>query len=548
MINKDRLKNICADIGVELDAQALERFELFASMLVEKNKVLNLTAITDPEGIAVKHFADSLTALRMIDLQPGTKVIDVGTGGGFPGIPLLIARPEIKLTMLDSTGKKLAFVSQSVEELGLSANIVHARAEEAGQGELRESFDFAVSRAVAAMNILCEYCLPFVKVGGTFCAMKGAKGAEELDCAGKAIATLGGETQKTETLILPDGGERVLINVKKSIAHCDKIPAPFGTDFKKAARITGKSSRTAHFCPTENSGQPPFPVICFYHRGTAVLLLSERTSAMEVSKAGAVLLIPVDKIRTNPNQPRKYFDPDELSSLGESIRRNGILQPLSVRAEDGDGKYELIAGERRLRAATESGFDRVPCIVINADSTQAAVYSVIENLQRRDLNFFEEALAIESLGERYGLDRAQLSERLGKAPSTLSNKLRLLRLPEDIREKMISADLTERHARALLRIEDLNKLHAATDTVIKRSLNVAQTEKLVNAILDDETAHKPRVIKLFKDVRIFVNTINHAVDTMREAGIRAESLRTETQDSIEFTVRIPKEFACRNAG
>ena len=257
---------------------------------------------------------------------------------------------------------------------------------------------------------------------------------------------------------------------------------------------------------------------------------------MEVSKAGAVLLIPVDKIRTNPNQPRKYFDPDELSSLGESIRRNGILQPLSVRAEDGDGKYELIAGERRLRAAAESGFDRVPCIVINADSTQAAVYSVIENLQRRDLNFFEEALAIESLGEKYGLDRAQLSEKLGKAPSTLSNKLRLLRLPEDIREKMISADLTERHARALLRIEDLN------------TLNVAQTEKLVNAILDDETAHKPHVIKLFKDVRIFVNTINHAVDTMREAGIRAESLRTETQDSIEFTVRIPKEFACRNAG
>lgn len=233
MINKDRLKNICADIGVELDAQTLERFELFASMLVEKNKVLNLTAITDPEGIAVKHFADSLTALRMIDLQPGTKVIDVGTGGGFPGIPLLIARPEIKLTMLDSTGKKLAFVSQSVEELGLSANIVHARAEEAGQGGLRESFDFAVSRAVAAMNVLCEYCLPFVKVGGTFCAMKGAKGSEELGCAGKAIATLGGETQKTETLILPDGGERVLINVKKISHTATKYPRPSAQISKK---------------------------------------------------------------------------------------------------------------------------------------------------------------------------------------------------------------------------------------------------------------------------------------------------------------------------
>lgn len=215
MINKDRLKNICADIGVDLDAQALERFELFASLLVEKNKVLNLTAITDPEGIAVKHFADSLTALRMIELNEGDRVIDVGTGGGFPGIPLLIARPEIDLTMLDSTGKKLAFVSQSVEELGLSANVVHARAEEAGRGELRESFDFAVSRAVAAMNVLCEYCLPFVKVGGTFCAMKGAKGSEELGCAEKAIVVLGGETEKTESFILPDGGERVLINVKK---------------------------------------------------------------------------------------------------------------------------------------------------------------------------------------------------------------------------------------------------------------------------------------------------------------------------------------------
>ena len=131
-------------------------------------------------------------------------------------------------------------------------------------------------------------------------------------------------------------------------------------------------------------------------------------------------------------------------------------------------------------------------------------------------------------------------------PSTVSNKLRLLRLPEEVREKIIAAELTERHARALLRIE--NELHAAADTVIKRSLNVAQTERLVNAILEDETAQKPRVIKLFKDVRIFVNTINHAVDTMREAGIKAEALRTETQDSIEFTVRIPKEFACQSAG
>lgn len=233
MINKDRLKISAPISALSSTRRLLKDLSFLRRCSSKKTKVLNLTAITDPEGIAVKHFADSLTALRMIDLQPGTKVIDVGTGGGFPGIPLLIARPEIKLTMLDSTGKKLAFVSQSVEELGLSANIVHARAEEAGQGELRESFDFAVSRAVAAMNVLCEYCLPFVKVGGTFCAMKGAKGAEELDCAGKAIATLGGKTQKTETLILPDGGERVLINIKKISHTATKYPRPSAQISKK---------------------------------------------------------------------------------------------------------------------------------------------------------------------------------------------------------------------------------------------------------------------------------------------------------------------------
>ena len=215
MINKDRLKNICADIGVDLDAQALERFELFASLLVEKNKVLNLTAITDPEGIAVKHFADSLTALRMIELNAGDRVIDVGTGGGFPGIPLLIARPEIELTMLDSTGKKLAFVSQSVEELGLSANVVHARAEEAGRGELRESFDFAVSRAVAAMNVLCEYCLPLVRVGGVFIAMKGPDADAELSGSAAALKKLGGAYGDTRAFTLPDGSERRLVVCKK---------------------------------------------------------------------------------------------------------------------------------------------------------------------------------------------------------------------------------------------------------------------------------------------------------------------------------------------
>ena len=224
MINKSELKRICADFGVKLDDTALERFDKFAELLVEKNKVMNLTAITEPDEIIVKHFADSLTALSMIDIPKGANIIDVGTGGGFPGIPLLIARPDIQLTMLDSTKKKLAFVQEAVDELGLKATVLHKRAEEAGQSELRESFDFCVSRAVAALNVLSEYCIPFVKVNGTFLAMKGSKGNEELDGAKKAIPALGGKVINKKSMILPDGGERILIEIKKISHTATKYP------------------------------------------------------------------------------------------------------------------------------------------------------------------------------------------------------------------------------------------------------------------------------------------------------------------------------------
>ena len=224
MINKQELKRICSEINVELDDIALDRFDKFAELLVEKNKVLNLTAITEPDEIIVKHFADSLTALSVIDVPRGAKIIDVGTGGGFPGIPLLIARPDIELTMLDSTKKKLAFVQEAVNELGLNAVVLHKRAEEAGQSELRESFDFCVSRAVAALNVLSEYCIPFVKVNGTFLAMKGSKGNEELDAAKKAIPALGGKVINKKSIILPDGGERILIDIKKISHTATKYP------------------------------------------------------------------------------------------------------------------------------------------------------------------------------------------------------------------------------------------------------------------------------------------------------------------------------------
>ncbi|MBQ2774976.1 MAG: ParB/RepB/Spo0J family partition protein [Clostridia bacterium] len=259
-------------------------------------------------------------------------------------------------------------------------------------------------------------------------------------------------------------------------------------------------------------------------------------------RSGSILLIPQDEIVANPDQPRKYFDPKELKSLAQSIRLNGILQPISVRKLD-NGRYEVIAGERRLRAARMAGLPKIPCIMLNATDEKAALYALIENLQRRDLNFFEEATAIDALIHEHGLSQDEAAKKLGKAQSTLSNKLRLLKLPEDVRKTILEFGLTERHARALLKIEDSEILKKALQIIIEKNLNVSQSEKLIENLLVSKNKKKPQIVKLFKDVRIFVNTLNHAVDTMREAGIQAESEKKETDDYIEYLVRIPKKPA-----
>lgn len=267
-----------------------------------------------------------------------------------------------------------------------------------------------------------------------------------------------------------------------------------------------------------------------------------RTSMMKANenlrRSGSILLIPQNEITANPDQPRKSFDKSELEGLAQSIHLNGIIQPISVRRID-NGLYEVIAGERRLRAARMAGLEKIPCIIINASDEKAALYALIENLQRRDLGFFEEAAAIETLMREHGLSQEETAKRLGKAQSTLSNKLRLLRLPGDVRKAITDAGLTERHARALLKIEDGEKLRAAVQVIIKKNLNVAQSERLIGEIISGGK-RRPAVVKLFKDVRIFVNTLNHAVDTMREAGIQADSQKKETDDYIEYLVRIPK--------
>ena len=258
---------------------------------------------------------------------------------------------------------------------------------------------------------------------------------------------------------------------------------------------------------------------------------------------GQILLIPQEDIYPNPNQPRKRFDFDELEGLAQSIRQNGIIQPIAVRINE-QGKYELISGERRLRASRLVGLTRLPCILMEANDEKSALFALLENVQRCDLEFFEEACAIEKLITDYAMTREDICKKLGKAPTTISNKLRLLRIPEDIRYKITHENLTERHARALLRLTSFSQMERAISIIAEKHLTVAESEKLVSQIIANDSGKKQPPVKLFKDVRIFVNTLNHAVDTMRRAGIEADSAKSETDEYIEYIVRIPKSKGC----
>ena len=214
--------------GIAVSDETEAALDRFAAMLIKTNEQFNLTAITDPDGIAVKHFADSLSPMAFYNFAHGAKVLDIGTGAGFPGMPLLIANPGINLTFMDSTGKKLDFVADCLASLGLKAETLKARAEEAGKDSIyRERFDIVVSRAVAPLNILCEYALPFVRTGGVFIAMKGSGAGEEIDSAQKAIKTLGG-TIKSETEINLTDGERHIIVIEKISATPEAYPRAGG--------------------------------------------------------------------------------------------------------------------------------------------------------------------------------------------------------------------------------------------------------------------------------------------------------------------------------
>lgn len=254
--------------------------------------------------------------------------------------------------------------------------------------------------------------------------------------------------------------------------------------------------------------------------------------------AAEVYNIPQDMIDPNPDQPRRRFDFDELEGLAQSIRENGILQPITVKKTDGK-RFELVSGERRLRAARLVGFTKIPAIVVDIDEKDSAVFSLLENLQRQGLDFFEEAEAIERLLSDFSMSREDVARRLGLAQSTISNKLRILRLPEEMRFKLSRAGLTERHARALLMLPDDVQRARALSIIIDRHLNVAESERLIEQMIS--RTQKPKsAIKGIRDIRLFINTLNHAVDTIRRAGVDADTAKSETAEYIEYIVRIPK--------
>ncbi len=222
----ERLKNYCDNIGVKLDEQALIRFEKYMNAVIEWNQKINLTSITDEEEFIVKHFYDSLTLLNAVKIPKGAAIIDVGTGAGFPGIPLKIARPDIRLTLLDSLNKRLVFLRGEVlDKLDLDAETIHGRAEDYSKKiEFREKYDFAVSRAVANLSSLSEYCIPYVKVGGSFISMKGPEAGEEIKSAENAVKVLGGKICDVKSFTLPDGSGRSVVIVDKIKKTPEKYP------------------------------------------------------------------------------------------------------------------------------------------------------------------------------------------------------------------------------------------------------------------------------------------------------------------------------------
>jgi ParB family chromosome partitioning protein len=249
-----------------------------------------------------------------------------------------------------------------------------------------------------------------------------------------------------------------------------------------------------------------------------------------------VVEIPVAAIAPNPAQPRVIFDDYELSQLAVSIRQNGLLQPVTVRRANVG--YELISGERRLRAAKLINMEQIPCIVIDTDNENSAIFAVLENIQRADLNYIEEALAIKSLIEHYGITQEDCAARLGIAQSTVANKLRLLRLTDEEKALVLRFRLNERQARALLKLP-AEKRAPAIEKIGSLGLNTLQSDKLISDMLGEKHTERRKPTWAFKHVGLYINTFNKTIESMKNAGIECVATKNKTEDFVEYIVKIP---------
>ena len=256
--------------------------------------------------------------------------------------------------------------------------------------------------------------------------------------------------------------------------------------------------------------------------------------------------LSIDDIIPNPAQPRKYFDAADLKELAQSITRYGVLQPLTVRYQN--GSYELVAGERRLRASRLAGLHKAPCIVLNVDIEDSSFLALVENLQRRDLNYIEEAEGLSQLISTFDLSQEEAAKRVGKSQSAVANKLRLLKLPRDMLIRLRDHNLSERHARALLRLPANADRYTVLDYVITHELTVAKTEDYIDYYLGKKdqpqiVGHEQKSLFVIKDVRLFLNTLQRGISMLKQSGIHAHVQQDSTESDAIITIKIPRPQA-----
>ena len=266
----------------------------------------------------------------------------------------------------------------------------------------------------------------------------------------------------------------------------------------------------------------------------------QATKTRAAARSG-ILYLRTDELQSNPVQPRTEFDDEALSELAESIRSYGILHPLTVRRRA--GRYELVAGERRLRAAKLIGLREVPCMLLDVSMEDAGLIALVENLQRKDLDFWEEANGIRQLIRMFGMSQEEAARRLGKSQSAVANKLRLLKLPEDVLETLRSRGLSERHARALLKLPDDASRRAALRKIVDRDMTVAAAESYIDALLAEKRAPEAAEGKrtfVMRDLRLFLNSVTRSLELMKQGGVAADMEKRETEDALILTISIPK--------